>query len=200
MAVHSWHEPAPVAGDDVWSQLMEYAASGQYLLHGSRSRSLEVLEPRAPIDFSLDDFSKATAVFATEDPTWAIAYAIRSPQCPGFLNACFSFGTQTPSIQNRRIFLSYAHGADSKPSFTDGIVYVVPRGSFRRMPAYEDPQLGWITECQWVSESTVPVLQSIEVSLANLPLVPRSHNAERVRLLSQKNPLGFPWLEHEPEL
>ena len=189
-----WHLSAPLHGDATWTKLQRYAATGKYLLHGSRIGNLKALEPRAPIDFSVDSFSKRTAVFATEDPTWAIAYAIRSAHCPGFLNACFHLGTEDPPQSERRIFLSYGNDDENQNIFTEGVVYVVSAQSFRRMPAYEDPQLGWITECQWVSQSPVTVIDEIKVSHENLPIAPRTHRHERVQKAAREDPNGFPWV------
>ncbi len=105
---------------------------------------------------------------------------------------------QSKASTMRRIFISYAANAKGTSSFTDGTVHVVPRSEFTRMPSYKDSKLGWITECQWVSQSPVPVIYSVDVSRTNLPLVPRSHDASRIRELSRADPAGFPWLEHEP--
>lgn len=77
----SWHMSAPVCGDAAWTKLAELVASDDLLLHGSQTPGLSELTPRAPLDFSHDEFSKRTAIFATEDPTWAIAFAIRSAAC-----------------------------------------------------------------------------------------------------------------------
>lgn len=66
-----WHVLAPTSGDERWTQLAEMVASGELLLHGSQTPGLRELAPRAPLDFSLDEYSKRTAIYATEDPTWA---------------------------------------------------------------------------------------------------------------------------------
>jgi hypothetical protein len=104
-----------------------------------------VLEPRAPIDFSLDEYSKRTSVFATEDPTWAIAYAVRSSSCRRFLNACFYPGASAGDGSERRIFLSFASTENGQAPTQAGTVYVLPGRSFTRMPSYTDPILGLIT-------------------------------------------------------
>ena len=99
-------------------RLAEWTADGRHLLHGSGTSGLLRLEPRAPLDHSPDDWSKRTAVFATEDPTWAIAYAVRASDCPQFLNACFypgdrpgqydalaaqAFGARDPRVMRRAL-------------------------------------------------------------------------------------------------
>lgn len=93
-----WTCPAPRGGGAVWSELARCAATGDYLLHGSRSAGLGVLEPRAPVNFSSDDFSKTAALYATEDPTWAMALiqaafpgSDTAPSAPGSCRNTMSF-------------------------------------------------------------------------------------------------------------
>ncbi|WP_309082283.1 hypothetical protein [Zhihengliuella sp.] len=195
MGEHDWHYPAPTCGDATWTRLAELVAGGEYLLHGSQTPGLDVLEPNAPLDFSPDAFSKATAVFATEDPTWAMAYALRSPARRRFLNACFYRGGSAGDWSERRIFLSYAVGDDGHPTLSPGVVYVLGRDAFTRMPSYTDPALGLITECQFVSTAPVRVVTEISVGPANLPIEPHFHDDDVVSERSARRPDGFPWLD-----
>jgi len=156
---------------------------------------LTALRPRAPIDFSPDQFSKQTAVFATEDPTWAIAYGIRSVACRRFLSACFYPGLEPGTPSQRRIFLSYAATVAGQAPTTGGVVYVLPRDSFTRMPSHLDPALGPITECQWTSTETVPVADEIPVDRHDLPIPLLLHDFETVSARSAEDPAGYPWLE-----
>lgn len=163
------------------------------MLHGSQTTGLSTLTPRAPLDLSMDQFSKTRAIYATEDPTWAIAYAIRSSSCRRFLNACFYPGTAPGTLAERRIFLSYASNKDGRAPTNAGVVYVVPGKSFTRMPSYTDPVLGPITECQLISTEPVPVLAEVPVEPQNLPFVPALHDYKTVSSRAVANPLGFPW-------
>jgi hypothetical protein len=190
----AWLQRAPTRGDATWTRLAEAVASGDVLLHGSQSPGLTALEPRAPIDHSADVYSKQSAVFATEDPTWAISYAIRSARCRRFLNACFYPGASLGDWSQRRIFLSYAATPDGRAPTEPGVVYVLPRTAFTRMPSYHDPVLGQITECQWVSTETVPVVAEVSVTPENLPSRPLLHDFDTVTQRAAQNPGGFPWL------
>lgn len=189
----AWLQRAPTRGDATWTRLAEAVASGDVLLHGSRAPGLTALEPRTPIDHSVDNFSKQPAVFATEDPTWAISYAIRSAHCRRFLNACFYPGASATEWSQRRIFLSYAATSDGRAPTTPGVVYVLPRAAFTRMPSYRDPVLGQITECQWVSTETIPVVAEVSVTPENLPSPPLLHDFDTVTRRATHNPGGFPW-------
>ncbi|GAA3702376.1 hypothetical protein GCM10022377_15020 [Zhihengliuella alba] len=168
-------------------------ADREFLLHGSQSPGLDVLKPNAPLDFSADTFSKTKGVFATEDPTWAMAYAVRSSACRQFLNACFYPGDAAGEWRERRIFLSYASGDGDLSPLAPGVVYVLRREGFIRMPSYRDPALGLMTECQFVSTGAVQVVGEIPVDPTNLPIEPRFHDYDVVSERSACRPDGFPW-------
>lgn len=178
-----------------WTRLAKLVATNDFVLHGSQTSGLPFLEARAPLDFSLDEFSKRTAIYATEDPTWAIAYAVRSSSCRRFLNACFYPGNSAGEWSQRRIFLSFAADEDGQSPTTAGVVYVLPRDRFKRMPSYTDPMLGPITECQWVSTESVPVISEIPVTGDNLPIAPLLHDFETVSSRAALDHKGFPWLD-----
>lgn len=190
----AWLQRAPTRGDAAWTRLAEAVAAGEVLLHGSQTPGLTELEPRAPIDHSIDLFSKQMAIFATEDPTWAIAYAIRSPRCRRFLNTCFYPGSSPGAWSQRRIFLSYAATQDGGAPTGPGVVYMLPSDAFTRMPSYHDPVFGQVTECQWVSTETVPVLAEVPVAPENLPRRPLLHDFDTVTQRAAEDPGGFPWL------
>lgn len=194
MVTSTWHVPAPAKGDETWTRLAKLVSTEDFLLHGSQTPGLSTLEPRGPLDFSLDEFSKTTAVYATEDPTWAIAYAIRSSLCRRFLNACFYPGAVAGDWSARRIFLSFASTDDGRAPTKAGTVYVLPRQRFTRMQSYTDPVLGLITECQSISTEPVPVLAEISVEPENLPIAPVLHDFETVSTREALDPFGFPWL------
>jgi hypothetical protein len=194
MTDSAWLQRAPTRGDTTWTRLAEAVTTGEVLLHGSQTPGLTELEPRAPIDHSIDFFSKQTAVFATEDPTWAIAYAVRSPACRRFLNTCFYPGSSPGDWSQRRIFLSYAATQGGGAPTGPGVVYALPRDGFTRMPSYHDPVFGQITECQWISTETVPVLAEVPVAAENLPRRPLLHDLDTVAQRAAEHPGGFPWL------
>lgn len=194
MSDPAWLQRAPAQGDRTWTRLAEAVTTGNLLLHGSQTPGLTELDPRAPIDHSVDLFSKQTAVFATEDPTWAVSYAIRSASCRRFLNTCFYPGSSPGEWSERRIFLSYATTRDGRAPTAPGIVYVLPSAAFTRMPGYDDPLFGQITECQWVGTESVPVVAEIPVVPGNLPGLPLLHDFDTVTERADKDPGGFPWL------
>lgn len=134
------------------------------------------------------------AIFERGTDGQAIAYAVRSASCRGFLNACFYPGAGAGDASERHIFVSFAANENGPAPLKAGVVYILPSRSFTRMPSYTDPILGLITECQFVSTEPVPVMAEISVQPANMPLTPLLHDFETVSSRASLNPLGFPWL------
>lgn len=191
---YPWHWAAPTTGSPAWTRLAEWTAGGRYLLHGSCTADLHRLEPRAPWDHSPDDYSKLSAVFATEDPTWAIAYAIRALDRPQFLNACFYPGTWVGTVADRRLFYSYGRRPDGTTPVQAGAVYVLDADAFTRQPPYLAPEIGGIiTECQWTSTAPVDVVEAIPVTAADLTNPIPTHDPVLVRARMSQEPTAFPW-------
>ncbi|WP_372699850.1 hypothetical protein [Arthrobacter sp. JSM 101049] len=190
-----WTRDVPTAGSPVWERLARLVDQRGLLLHGSRTPGLATLEPAAPLDRGPDVYSKSTAVFATEDPTWAMGYALRDESCLRLLNACFHPLAADGSWGPRRIFLSYARPASGTPPLSRGVVYAVPRGPFTRMPPHDDPALGSIVECQWIATDPVPVMVEIVVEPLDMPFAVRTHDHDRVSAAMDADPSGFPWLD-----
>lgn len=193
--MEQWTAIAPTSGGPVWERLSALAGRNGLLLHGSRTPGLTSLSPARPLDRGHDTYSKATAVFATEDPTWAIGYALRNESCRQLLNACFHALASDGSPGPRRIFLSYSRPEGAASPLSQGIVYAVPRWPFTRMPPHDDPVLGPIVECQWTATEPVPVVAEIAVAPQDLPVDVRAHDYDRVRAAGDFDPHGFPWLD-----
>ncbi|MDO5493467.1 MAG: hypothetical protein Q4F53_07645 [Nesterenkonia sp.] len=168
MSSQSRTTAAPTSGGDRWRRLAA-AADGGALLHGSRTPGLTQLEPRAPFDLSADDYSKQTAVFATEDPTWAIAYAVRDEESRHFRSACFYPGAAVGASERRRIMLDFDVDDDGAPRLSPGVVYILDPTGFSRMPSHHDPEFGLITECQWASPTAARIADAVLVTPEDLP-------------------------------
>lgn len=159
--------PAPTSGTDRWHRLADAASDGA-LLHGSRTAGLNQLEPQTPFDLSADDYSKQTAVFATEDPTWAIAYAVRDESSRHFRSARFYPGATAGTPAQRRIMLDFDRDLDGRPRLSPGVVYILDPTGFSRMPSHVDPEFGLITECQWAKPHTAHIIGAVAVAPADL--------------------------------
>jgi hypothetical protein len=155
-------EEAPLAKVDFLRWLTE---NRDVLFHGSSRRDLESLEP---IRLSRDttEFGNQQAVYATNDPVWAIYFAILRRHAP--------FGTRNGSIAvvgygtyPRRYGFSLLPPIDPETRFGPGSLYVLPRRPFRPEP----PLLGVLDTGQWVSLEPVRTVARIEVTPEDFPFL-----------------------------
>jgi hypothetical protein len=72
-------------------------------------------------------------------------------------------------LGNGRYFYPMGHGQTARYPCPRGVVYVLPRFPFARMPEYTDPELGPILECQWICETPVPVIAEVAITPEDLP-------------------------------
>src|SRR4051794_836331 len=120
------------------------------LLHGSNRADLDVLEPRPARDWA----TELKAVVACDDGIWPIFYAVVDrARVADVFTACMYLG--------RRRFYMFALGGDpaAPESWTDGVVYALPRAGFRRE---------WGRE--WVSPGPVGTLVRVPVGPGDFPL------------------------------
>ena len=136
-------------------ELLTYLAVERgLLLHGSRDPSLEVLEPRAAHDFG----TELLAVVATDDGIWPLFYAVLArDRVEGIFTACTHFG-RPPQLRRLYVF-AIAGDPSAAETWTDGVVYAVPRTGFRRE---------WGNE--WVSPGPVRPLLRVPVRPDDFPL------------------------------
>lgn len=179
---------------------LEWLTRRGYLLHGSSRADLVCFEPRAPKDFSPDEFSKRTAVFASSDGVWALMYALRDrTKVRRILNMALQV-KEGDRWSRTRYFLSFAPVdsgvVDGRSLLSAGNVYVLAPEGFEQMPEYHWPGLGTVLEPHWANSQASRPLMRVTVSPEDFPLPVRTHNAARVDALSQTDPWGFPWLEH----
>lgn len=182
----------------VWEVLSWVADTEGYLLHGSRDPSLAVLEPRAPVDLGPDDFSKRTAVFATDNALWAMFYALRGERTRSMLNTCVRAWGRT-GWSGWHYFLSVSSGGperapDPRALLDPGWVYVVERADAAQMPLYDWPGIGRVEEPQFAIPGAAPTLARVRVVPDDLPLTVHGHDAARTSRLAGSDPGGFPWL------
>ena len=125
------------------------------LLHGSNHTALEALEPQPARDLD----TALLAVVACDDGIWPIFYAVVArDRIEGVITACTHMGR---GPRRRRFYLFAVVGAPARDStFTDGVVYALPRHGFR---------CEWGNE--WVSPVAVRPQLRIHVKPADFPLL-----------------------------
>jgi hypothetical protein len=155
-------EDAGVARVDFLRWLGEHR---DVLFHGS-SRDLSVLEP---IRLSNDtrEFGNRQAVFATDDPVWAVWFAIlrRGEGYNSTRNGSLRIAGDDAST--RCYFFTVNCGALSKERFGSGYLYVLPRATFE----LEAPIGGVLDTAQWASFDAVQPLVRIDVRPEDFPLL-----------------------------
>ena len=124
------------------------------LLHGSNHSTLAVLEPQPAHDLDTQLF----AVVACDDGIWPLFYAVVArDRVDGVMTACTHIGRGS---RRRRFYVSAVYGdPESASTWTDGVVYALPRTGFRRE---------WGNE--WVSSEAVQPKLHIPVQPTDYPL------------------------------
>ncbi len=141
-----------------------------FLLHGSRDRDIRVFEPREAHD--LFEFSSQRALYAASDGIWPMVFAIRVPSTRqvAFINGCsraqLADGTLSPAHYH---FAVAAEGLREQ-SWTDGMLYVLPRTTFVPHPTQEEAGLTVTLEEWATSEPIVPIMK-VEVRPEDFPFV-----------------------------
>lgn len=135
------------------------------LFHGSARSDLETL---APIRLSRDTtrFGDQQALYASNDPVWAIYFAILRRDAP-FSTRNASIGVAGAGVYPRWYSFALLPPADPQTRFGRGSLYVLPRGPFRPEP----PQLGVLDTAQWVSPEPVRALARIGVGPDDFPFL-----------------------------
>ena len=169
-------ESAPLAKVELLRWLTERR---DVLFHGSARSDIETLKP---IRLSRDstEFGNQQAVYATDDPVWAIYFAILRRDAP--------FGTRNGSIAvagsevyPRWYSFSLLPPIDPDARFGPGWLYVLPRGPFRPEP----PLLGVFDTAQWVSIEPVRPFVRIDVAPTDFPFL------DAVGPYSEREPVLF---------
>ncbi len=145
------------------SDFLRYLGTQHSLLfHGTKRAGLANLAVERESGDSRE-FGRQQAVFASNDPLWAMFFAlVNRPFAKSFRNASMA------SIGNpakRRYYLS-ADVPDTEPLLTRGWVYVVSANGFRSEPA----TYGAIETGQWVSTEPVRPLAAVAVAPQDYPL------------------------------
>ena len=124
------------------------------LLHGSNHTTLTLLEPQPAHDLD----TELLAVVACDDGIWPLFYAVVARDCvDGVVTACTHIGRGS---RRRRFYVSAVFGDPASPAtWTDGVVYALPRTGFRRE---------WGNE--WVSSEPVQPQLRIPVRPTDYPL------------------------------
>lgn len=178
-----------------WQFLSYLCNSRDLILHGSQSTEINVVEPRRAVDVKA--FSKQDAVYATTDGIWAIYFAIvnrRGFQPLTLFNSCLNIRISPEQILGPLYFFSITGSALIQNPWCDGMVYILPRTSFKQEP----PQQMFGTEIifpHWASLKPAKPVAKLSVQPKDFPFLSNihGHNDEKLVQLMAADPNGFPW-------
>jgi hypothetical protein len=142
---------------------LSYLLEKGYLLHGTKSSDIELLEPRVQIDWNGNPIQ---AVFAAQDAIWPMYFALldRSALTGSLRNGCFVV-ERVPFQEERFYFFSVNQENLASDIWSDGFVYVLPGDSFHPTTS------GKVRFDEWASEQPVPVAAKLLVSPADFPFL-----------------------------
>jgi len=142
---------------------LKYLLDKGYLLHGTKSSNIDVLEPRDQIDWNGNSIQ---AVFATRDIFWPMYFALLNrPALTGSLrNGCFLV-ERAPFQEERFYFFSVNQENLASDIWSDGFVYILPGESFHPTTS------GNVRFDEWAGEQAVPVVAKLPVSPGDFPFL-----------------------------
>jgi hypothetical protein len=142
---------------------LKYLLDKGYLLHGTKSSDIDVLEPREQIDWN---GNSVQAVFAARDTFWPMYFALldRSALTGSLRNGCFLVERE-PFHEERFYFFSVNRENNVSDIWSDGFVYILPGDSFHPTTS------GKVRFDEWASGQSVPVVAKLPVSPGDFPFL-----------------------------
>lgn len=143
------------------ARFLQYLArKEEWLFHGSNNPDITVFTPR---EQTLYNGVKTKAVFASTEPMWSMFYAVldRGKVKGGMRNACITNGRE------KFLFYSLNEATMAEEPWTSGMIYILPRTSFR----LADPNKWHFDE--WVSGEPVAPVARLALSPEDFPFLDR---------------------------
>lgn len=139
------------------------AASRPVLFHGSQRENISELRPdRESTDSTA--FGNQRAVFATDDPIWAMWFALLT-RGPDFRSTRTGVWSLRGERQYRQYFFSVNSDQPDTSLLADGWLYVLPRDGFTPEPAVA----GVLQSGQWISPAPVTPITRLAVTPTDFP-------------------------------
>jgi hypothetical protein len=179
-----------------WQFICHIADTRPVALHGSGNPSITRFEPRQPDDAT--EFGNQNAVYAASDGLWPTYFAIldRLNVPMSTINCAVRVMPDDGAQSDPYYFFSITQAALEKRPYRRGVIYFLPRATFRQQPPF---MVGGqrVNIAQWASLEAVVPLARIEVGPEDFPLLEqmRGHDDESTFARARANPAGFPWLE-----
>lgn len=134
------------------------------LLHGSNRPKIKVLLPMR-MSKDVTSYGNLDAVYACSDGVWPIYYAIAHRNCPkvGLKSICMRVREEDGTVKKYYYFSIHEEMQKSQP-WTEGMVYILPRTTFRQLRNELDQPVE-----EWASEEPVPATAKLAVSAQDFP-------------------------------
>jgi hypothetical protein len=177
-----------------WQFLCHIADHHDIALHGTGDPTIQVFEPRQPVD--LHAFGSQKAVYAAGDGLWAMFFAVVDRDRYRMLinNACVRVADATGQVREPRYLFSISQTALGQHPWRTGTVYLLPSDTFAAQPP--EP-LGPCTlhVPQLASLESVTPMARLEVAPSDFPFLAhiRGHEDARFQEYVLAMQTGGPW-------
>jgi hypothetical protein len=157
-----------------------------YLLYGTKSSDIDVLEPREQTNWNGNSIQ---AVFAARDIFWPMHFALlnRSALTGSLRSGCFLV-ERAPFQEERFYFFSVNQEDIASDIWSDGFVYILPGDTFRSTKS------GSIRFDEWASEQSVTVVAKLPVSPGDFPFL------RQVSVHDENESIFTTWLRYKDRL
>jgi hypothetical protein len=165
---------------------LQYLLDQGYLLYGTKSSNIDVLEPREQINWNGNSIR---AVFAARDIFWSMYFALlnRSALTGSLRNGCFLV-ERAPFQVERFYFFSVNQENLASDIWSDGFIYVLPGDSFH--PTTNGP----VRFDEWASKEPVPIVARLAVTSGDFPFLHRVSGHEESESIFKT------WLKYKERL
>lgn len=147
-------------------------ARGQFIFHGSPHADIDEFAPRRTSleIFNVGGHGNLGAVYGTDDPIWAMWFAVidRSKLTGSIRNGVMAFDAEDGSVVRVYEF-SVHHEHLPNPPLRTGMLYVLPRAPFNRIPFYPGGPLS----DEWASEVPVHPVARLAIEPSDFPFSDR---------------------------
>lgn len=170
---------APPGGRLEWSlpypkhEFIRWAGQkDMFLFHGSTDPGIIVFQPIRE-SFELSDHSgrgNLGAVYATHNGYWSMFFAVvaRNRLKGSMRNGVFTWESANGQTATTYQFSLEKDSLESRP-FTNGVIYLLPKETFRRLALYEGGPLS----DEWASEQPIRPVASLAIEPDDFPFLDR---------------------------
>ena len=180
-----------------WQYLSWLCETQELVLHGSQNTGIDQVKPRQAEDIKA--FSNQKAIYATTDGIWVMYFAIldrKKFNDLSLFNTCLQTRVAQAPWSDPLYFFSVTHSALVQKPWCAGMIYILPRRSFKQEAPQQTQGLEIILP-HWISHVAAVPLGRLRVEPQDFPFLAQVHGHDNEKLvnLAMADPNGFPWPE-----